>query len=228
MLLAVSQGEARARPPGMDQACEVSRRSCLVPFGSALPLPGPDGRRSPYGPDPSSCYIPLRRLQDLASMISAEPGSPPPADDPPRPARGPDAATPGMEPGPAEPWSGSELDDSEASAGPPDLPALEPVSGARGAGAGARGGPDPARGRRGAAGSSRRRLHFPLGPVEPAVRRVQPSPSPPRRAQPRSSPCQGFLPARSEASQGLAPASPGARAAEINGCDITDLWIFFT
>ncbi|XP_071426041.1 histone-lysine N-methyltransferase, H3 lysine-36 specific isoform X1 [Pithys albifrons albifrons] len=74
----------------MDQACEVSRRSCLVPFGTSLaaaePKGGPFGEaRGPeppamqlaaakpgYGQDPSSCYIPLRRLQDLASMINAE------------------------------------------------------------------------------------------------------------------------------------------------------------
>ncbi|XP_027752214.1 histone-lysine N-methyltransferase, H3 lysine-36 and H4 lysine-20 specific [Empidonax traillii] len=94
----------------MEQACEVSRRSCLVPFGTSLaaaePKGGPFGEaRGPeppamqlaaakpgYGQDPSSCYIPLRRLQDLASMINAEylggaadgaealpdPGSPPP------------------------------------------------------------------------------------------------------------------------------------------------------
>uniref|UniRef100_A0A8C9ESP8 Histone-lysine N-methyltransferase, H3 lysine-36 specific n=1 Tax=Pavo cristatus TaxID=9049 RepID=A0A8C9ESP8_PAVCR len=94
----------------MEQACEVSRRSCLVPFGTSLPAAEPKGGpfgepRGPeppamqlaaakpgYGQDPSSCYIPLRRLQDLASMISAEylggpadgaealpdPGSPPP------------------------------------------------------------------------------------------------------------------------------------------------------
>ncbi|XP_065590695.1 histone-lysine N-methyltransferase, H3 lysine-36 specific isoform X2 [Cyrtonyx montezumae] len=94
----------------MEQACEVSRRSCLVPFGTSLPAAEPKGGpfgepRGPeppamqlaaanpgYGQNPSSCYIPLRRLQDLASMISAEylggpadgaealpdPGSPPP------------------------------------------------------------------------------------------------------------------------------------------------------
>ncbi|XP_069629134.1 histone-lysine N-methyltransferase, H3 lysine-36 specific isoform X2 [Haliaeetus albicilla] len=94
----------------MEQACEVSRRSCLVPFGTSLAVAeakgGPFGEgRGPeppamqlaaakpvYGQDPSSCYIPLRRLQDLASMINAEylggaadgaealpdPGSPPP------------------------------------------------------------------------------------------------------------------------------------------------------
>uniref|UniRef100_A0A8C3XHJ9 Histone-lysine N-methyltransferase, H3 lysine-36 specific n=1 Tax=Cyanoderma ruficeps TaxID=181631 RepID=A0A8C3XHJ9_9PASS len=74
----------------MEQACEVSRRSCLVPFGTSLsaaePKGGPFGEaRGPeppamqlaaakpgYGQDPSSCYIPLRRLQDLASMINAE------------------------------------------------------------------------------------------------------------------------------------------------------------
>lgn len=68
----------------------MSRRSCLVPFGTSLsaaePKGGPFGEaRGPeppamqlaaakpgYGQDPSSCYIPLRRLQDLASMINAE------------------------------------------------------------------------------------------------------------------------------------------------------------
>uniref|UniRef100_A0A8C5UFT0 Histone-lysine N-methyltransferase, H3 lysine-36 specific n=1 Tax=Malurus cyaneus samueli TaxID=2593467 RepID=A0A8C5UFT0_9PASS len=74
----------------MEQACEVSRRSCLVPFGTSLSAAEPKGgpfseARGPeppamqlaaakpgYGQDPSSCYIPLRRLQDLASMINAE------------------------------------------------------------------------------------------------------------------------------------------------------------
>ncbi|XP_060096163.1 histone-lysine N-methyltransferase, H3 lysine-36 specific isoform X7 [Heteronotia binoei] len=85
----------------MDQACEVSRRSCLSPFASSLVLDAPENGDSPYGgegqscspeppngctmqlpvaaskaaaygQDPSSCYIPLRRLQDLASMINAE------------------------------------------------------------------------------------------------------------------------------------------------------------
>ncbi|XP_077182366.1 histone-lysine N-methyltransferase, H3 lysine-36 specific isoform X6 [Paroedura picta] len=85
----------------MDQACEVSRRSCLTPFASSLALEAPEDGNSPYGgegqscspeppngctmqlpvaaskaaaygQDPSSCYIPLRRLQDLASMINAE------------------------------------------------------------------------------------------------------------------------------------------------------------
>ncbi|XP_054832364.1 histone-lysine N-methyltransferase, H3 lysine-36 specific isoform X2 [Eublepharis macularius] len=85
----------------MDQACEVSRRSCLSPFVSSLALDAPENGDSPYGgegqsrspeppngctmqlpaaaskgaaygQDPSSCYIPLRRLQDLASMINAE------------------------------------------------------------------------------------------------------------------------------------------------------------
>ncbi|XP_033922781.1 histone-lysine N-methyltransferase, H3 lysine-36 specific isoform X2 [Melopsittacus undulatus] len=87
----------------MEQACEVSRRSCLVPFGTSLAAAEAKGGPEPpamqlaaakpvYGQDPSSCYIPLRRLQDLASMINAEylggaadgaealpdPGSPPP------------------------------------------------------------------------------------------------------------------------------------------------------
>ncbi|XP_061473575.1 histone-lysine N-methyltransferase, H3 lysine-36 specific isoform X2 [Rhineura floridana] len=79
----------------MDQACEVSRRGCLPPCASPLALDVPENgdgpfggeghSRSPeppngccmqskaaYGQDPSSCYIPLRRLQDLASMINAE------------------------------------------------------------------------------------------------------------------------------------------------------------
>ncbi|XP_074460281.1 histone-lysine N-methyltransferase, H3 lysine-36 specific isoform X1 [Larus michahellis] len=111
----------------MEQACEVSRRSCLVPFGTSLAaaeakgVPFGEGRgpeppamqlaaaKPVYGQDPSSCYIPLRRLQDLASMINAEylggaadgaealpdPGSPPPrlpaAQDP---AAGADGAGP--------------------------------------------------------------------------------------------------------------------------------------
>ncbi|XP_053233201.1 histone-lysine N-methyltransferase, H3 lysine-36 specific isoform X4 [Podarcis raffonei] len=82
----------------MDQACEVSRRGYLPPFASPLALDVPENgdgpyggegqSRSPeppngctmqskaaaaaYGPNPSPCYIPLRRLQDLASMFSAE------------------------------------------------------------------------------------------------------------------------------------------------------------
>ncbi|KAI6076875.1 Histone-lysine N-methyltransferase, H3 lysine-36 and H4 lysine-20 specific isoform X3 [Aix galericulata] len=116
----------------MEQACEVSRRSCLVPFGTSLaaaePKGGPFGEaRGPeppamqlaaakpvYGQDPSSCYIPLRRLQDLASMINAEylggaadgaealpdPGSPPPRGpgDPPGGADGPGPAADGAPP----------------------------------------------------------------------------------------------------------------------------------
>ncbi|XP_040429757.1 histone-lysine N-methyltransferase, H3 lysine-36 specific isoform X2 [Cygnus olor] len=116
----------------MEQACEVSRRSCLVPFGTSLAAAeakgGPFGEgRGPeppamqlaaakpvYGQDPSSCYIPLRRLQDLASMINAEylggaadgaealpdPGSPPPRGpgDPPGGADGPGPAADGAPP----------------------------------------------------------------------------------------------------------------------------------
>uniref|UniRef100_A0A8B9ZZG4 Histone-lysine N-methyltransferase, H3 lysine-36 specific n=1 Tax=Anas zonorhyncha TaxID=75864 RepID=A0A8B9ZZG4_9AVES len=116
----------------MEQACEVSRRSCLVPFGTSLaaaePKGGPFGEaRGPeppamqlaaakpvYGQDPSSCYIPLRRLQDLASMINAEylggaadgaealpdPGSPSPRGpgDPPGGADGPGPAADGAPP----------------------------------------------------------------------------------------------------------------------------------
>ncbi|XP_075622956.1 histone-lysine N-methyltransferase, H3 lysine-36 specific isoform X2 [Balearica regulorum gibbericeps] len=112
----------------MEQACEVSRRSCLVPFGTSLAAAeakgGPFGEshgpeppamqlaaaKPVYSQDPSSCYIPLRRLQDLASMINAEylggaadgaealpdPGSPPPrlpaAQDPAAGADGPGPA----------------------------------------------------------------------------------------------------------------------------------------
>ncbi|XP_039212733.1 histone-lysine N-methyltransferase, H3 lysine-36 specific isoform X2 [Crotalus tigris] len=86
----------------MDQACEVSRRGCLLSFATPLGLDAleEDGHSSPYvgegrtgspelpngcsvglplaaskatfGQDPSSCYTPLRRLQDLASMGNAE------------------------------------------------------------------------------------------------------------------------------------------------------------
>ncbi|XP_066469600.1 histone-lysine N-methyltransferase, H3 lysine-36 specific isoform X2 [Tiliqua scincoides] len=84
----------------MDQACEVSRRGCLPPFPGTLALDVAEDGDSPYGgesqscspeppngcimqlptaaskagfgQDPSSCYIPLRRLQDLASMINPE------------------------------------------------------------------------------------------------------------------------------------------------------------
>nr|XP_028574310.1 histone-lysine N-methyltransferase, H3 lysine-36 and H4 lysine-20 specific isoform X7 [Podarcis muralis] len=84
----------------MDQACEVSRRGYLPPFASPLALDVPENgdgpyggegqsrspeppngctmqskaaaAAAPYGPNPSPCYIPLRRLQDLASMFSAE------------------------------------------------------------------------------------------------------------------------------------------------------------
>uniref|UniRef100_A0A8B9TEQ8 Histone-lysine N-methyltransferase, H3 lysine-36 specific n=1 Tax=Anas platyrhynchos TaxID=8839 RepID=A0A8B9TEQ8_ANAPL len=124
----------------MEQACEVSRRSCLVPFGTSLaaaePKGGPFGEaRGPeppamqlaaakpvYGQDPSSCYIPLRRLQDLASMINAEylggaadgaealpdPGSPPP--------RGP-GDPPGGADGPGPAADGEEEDEDEEAAG---------------------------------------------------------------------------------------------------------------
>ncbi|XP_038627424.1 histone-lysine N-methyltransferase, H3 lysine-36 specific [Tachyglossus aculeatus] len=52
-------------PPGLPE----------LPNGYAVQLPsglhgGP--AKSAFGQDPSSCYIPLRRLQDLASMINAE------------------------------------------------------------------------------------------------------------------------------------------------------------
>ncbi|XP_065411298.1 histone-lysine N-methyltransferase, H3 lysine-36 specific isoform X3 [Chrysemys picta bellii] len=99
----------------MEPACDVSRRGCLAPFAGPRALAAPESPEPPngctgplpakaaYGQDPASCYIPLRRLQDLASMISAEylngaadgpgdsrPGSPrPPAPgSPPQPAAG--------------------------------------------------------------------------------------------------------------------------------------------
>uniref|UniRef100_A0A8D2LI62 Histone-lysine N-methyltransferase, H3 lysine-36 specific n=1 Tax=Varanus komodoensis TaxID=61221 RepID=A0A8D2LI62_VARKO len=85
----------------MDQACEVSRRGCLPPFASPLALDAPEenggspyggegqshspeppnrgtlqlpsaASKAAFGQNPSSCYIPLRRLQDLASMIDGE------------------------------------------------------------------------------------------------------------------------------------------------------------
>ncbi|XP_026582193.1 histone-lysine N-methyltransferase, H3 lysine-36 and H4 lysine-20 specific isoform X3 [Pseudonaja textilis] len=87
----------------MDQACEVSRRGCLLPFATPLGLEAleeEDGDSSSYvgegrsgspelpngcpvglppaaseaafGQEPSSSYIPLRKLQDLASMGNAE------------------------------------------------------------------------------------------------------------------------------------------------------------
>ncbi|XP_069100621.1 histone-lysine N-methyltransferase, H3 lysine-36 specific-like isoform X1 [Pleurodeles waltl] len=72
----------------MDQAYELpTRNSVLVLVGSGAP----HGKDSPetlngclaepprpaQGQDPASCYIPLRRLQDLASMISGDSLNPP-------------------------------------------------------------------------------------------------------------------------------------------------------
>ncbi|XP_012871531.1 PREDICTED: histone-lysine N-methyltransferase, H3 lysine-36 and H4 lysine-20 specific isoform X1 [Dipodomys ordii] len=85
----------------MDQTCELSRRNCLPPFSNPVNLDAPEDKDSPfgngqstfsepvngctmqlptasgtsqnaYGQDSPSCYIPLRRLQDLASMINVE------------------------------------------------------------------------------------------------------------------------------------------------------------
>ncbi|XP_047633964.1 histone-lysine N-methyltransferase, H3 lysine-36 specific isoform X2 [Phacochoerus africanus] len=85
----------------MDQTCELSRRNCLLPFSNPVNLDAPEDKDSPfgngqsnfseplngctmqlstasgtsqnaYGQDSPSCYIPLRRLQDLASMINVE------------------------------------------------------------------------------------------------------------------------------------------------------------
>ncbi|KAM7141771.1 histone-lysine N-methyltransferase, H3 lysine-36 specific isoform 4-T4 [Molossus nigricans] len=85
----------------MDQTCELPRRNCLLPFSNPANLDAPEDKDSPfgngqsnfseplnvctmqlstasgtsqnaYGQDSPSCYIPLRRLQDLASMINVE------------------------------------------------------------------------------------------------------------------------------------------------------------
>uniref|UniRef100_A0A8C5K7W8 Histone-lysine N-methyltransferase, H3 lysine-36 specific n=1 Tax=Jaculus jaculus TaxID=51337 RepID=A0A8C5K7W8_JACJA len=85
----------------MDQTCELSRRNCLLSFSNPVNLDAPEDNDSPfgngqsnfseplngctmqlstasgtsqnaYGQDSPSCYIPLRRLQDLASMINVE------------------------------------------------------------------------------------------------------------------------------------------------------------
>uniref|UniRef100_A0A8C6RZZ6 Histone-lysine N-methyltransferase, H3 lysine-36 specific n=1 Tax=Nannospalax galili TaxID=1026970 RepID=A0A8C6RZZ6_NANGA len=85
----------------MDQSCELSRRNYLLSFSNPVNLDAPEDKDSPfgngqsnfseplngctmqlstasgtsqnaYGQDSPSCYIPLRRLQDLASMINVE------------------------------------------------------------------------------------------------------------------------------------------------------------
>ncbi|XP_058138767.1 histone-lysine N-methyltransferase, H3 lysine-36 specific isoform X1 [Dasypus novemcinctus] len=85
----------------MDQTCELPRRNCLLPFSNPVNLDASEDKDSPfgngqsnfseplngctmqlstasgtsqnaYGQDSPSCYIPLRRLQDLASMINVE------------------------------------------------------------------------------------------------------------------------------------------------------------
>ncbi|XP_051700411.1 histone-lysine N-methyltransferase, H3 lysine-36 specific isoform X2 [Oryctolagus cuniculus] len=85
----------------MDQTCELPRRNCLLPLCNPVNLDAPEDKDSPfgngqsnfseplngctmqlstasgtspsaYGQDSPSCYIPLRRLQDLASMINVE------------------------------------------------------------------------------------------------------------------------------------------------------------
>ncbi|XP_075398130.1 histone-lysine N-methyltransferase, H3 lysine-36 specific isoform X2 [Tenrec ecaudatus] len=85
----------------MDQTCEIPRRNCLLPFSNPVNIDAPEDKDSPfgngqsdfseplngctmqlptasgtsqnaYGQDSPSCYIPLRRLQDLASMINVE------------------------------------------------------------------------------------------------------------------------------------------------------------
>ncbi|ELK30265.1 Histone-lysine N-methyltransferase, H3 lysine-36 and H4 lysine-20 specific [Myotis davidii] len=85
----------------MDQTSELPRRNCLLPFSNPVNLDAPEDKDSPfgngqstfseplnectmqlstasgtsqnaYGQDSPSCYIPLRKLQDLASMINVE------------------------------------------------------------------------------------------------------------------------------------------------------------
>ncbi|XP_030068161.1 LOW QUALITY PROTEIN: histone-lysine N-methyltransferase, H3 lysine-36 specific [Microcaecilia unicolor] len=82
----------------MDQACELSRRKCLPAFGIAVDPDGPEkeigcfdneeaelseapngcsmqmspASKSFYSQDPASCYIPLRRLHDLTSMVNMD------------------------------------------------------------------------------------------------------------------------------------------------------------
>ncbi|XP_067391319.1 histone-lysine N-methyltransferase, H3 lysine-36 specific [Emydura macquarii macquarii] len=116
----------------MEPACDVSRRSGPDPFASPRPVEAPESAGGPigegpsagpepphgrpgqlaaeaaYGQDPASCYIPLRRLQDLASMISAEylngaadcPGA---LHEPAGSDASPGSPQPGPSPGPAEP-----------------------------------------------------------------------------------------------------------------------------
>ncbi|XP_036279896.1 histone-lysine N-methyltransferase, H3 lysine-36 specific isoform X1 [Pipistrellus kuhlii] len=85
----------------MDQTSELPRRNCLLSFSNPVNLDAPEDKDSPfgngqsnfseplngctmqlstasgtsqnaYGQDSPSCYIPLRKLQDLASMINVE------------------------------------------------------------------------------------------------------------------------------------------------------------
>ncbi|XP_023582240.1 histone-lysine N-methyltransferase, H3 lysine-36 specific isoform X2 [Trichechus manatus latirostris] len=85
----------------MDQTCELPRRNCMLSFSNPVNLDAPEDKDSPFGNGQSnfseplngctmqlptasgtsqnaygqgspSCYIPLRRLQDLASMINVE------------------------------------------------------------------------------------------------------------------------------------------------------------
>nr|XP_048716838.1 histone-lysine N-methyltransferase, H3 lysine-36 specific isoform X7 [Caretta caretta] len=176
----------------MEPACDGSRRGGLAPFAGPRALPEragspgaepPHGRPGPLpakaacGQDPASCYIPLRRLQDLASMISAEglhgaaaepgpgSGSPPPAPEPPAAASPPPSPPPplplpppppglGAPDGPARPGAAAEGSPEAAlrrslAGAPCRPPPPEP-----GAGAGAGAGPG--------GGSAARRHHEPI------------------------------------------------------------------
>ncbi|CAM4598253.1 unnamed protein product [Caretta caretta] len=178
----------------MEPACDGSRRGGLAPFAGPRALPEragspgaepPHGRPGPLpakaacGQDPASCYIPLRRLQDLASMISAEglhgaaaepgpgSGSPPPAPEPPAAASPPPSPPPplplpppppglGAPDGPARPGAAAEGSPEAALrrslAGAPCRP--PPPEPGAGAGAGAGAGPG--------GGSAARRHHEPI------------------------------------------------------------------
>ncbi|KAM9129751.1 histone-lysine N-methyltransferase, H3 lysine-36 specific isoform 2-T2 [Pangshura tecta] len=156
----------------MEPACEVSRRGGLAPFAGPRALAAPERAGSPgpeppsakaaYGQDPASCYIPLRRLQDLASMISAEyrAGSPRPPE-PPAPA-------------PAGPQG-----DGAAAAGSPQAQAQAQAELGRRGLAGATCCEQPAAelGRAGPAGGSAQR-----GPISAVLRSPEPQGQAPRDA----------------------------------------------
>ncbi|XP_073211212.1 histone-lysine N-methyltransferase, H3 lysine-36 specific isoform X8 [Lepidochelys kempii] len=161
----------------MEPACDGSRRGGLAPFAGPRALPEragspgaepPHGRPGPLpakaacGQDPASCYIPLRRLQDLASMISAEglpgaaaaepgpgAGSPPPAPGPPAAASPPPSPPPPLPPPPGLGAPGGPARPGAAAEGSPEAALRRSLAGAPcrppppepGAGAGAGAGP---------------------------------------------------------------------------------------